>query len=214
MFRLASLLYALPVAALACGDPVCVVDPTGLGLQRIITFEDQTSHMGPGRLIDEPLHIEGAKFGERFAGQDLLSYGNHDVVSGQPEAPLQVVPGAKGQNLSIVYMRPTNVLNGYGSSGFPKRDAQGEGAIAVLFDNDQGVFAFQIRGGEAGTATVQFFARDGREIGRVKLDTVAEGAFGFMRNGPSDVAGFVLTNDDPQGLAIDNIAFDPPRHTS
>jgi len=102
MFRLASLFYALPVAALACGDPVCVVDPTGLGLQRIITFEDQTSHMGPGRLIDEPLHIEGAKFGERFAGQDLLSYGNHDVVSGEPKAPLQVVPGAKGQNLSIV----------------------------------------------------------------------------------------------------------------
>lgn len=210
MFRLASVFFALPVAALACGEPVCVVDPTDLELRRIITFEDQVSHMGPGRLIDGPLQMDGARFGERFAGQDVLSFGHHDVVAGKPTSPLQVVAGAKGQNLSLVYMRPTNVLNGYGVGGFPKREAQGEGAIAVLFDNDQGIFAFQIRGGEAGSATVQFFDRNGREIDRVILDIVGEGSFGFLRNGPSDIAGFVLTNEDPEGIAIDNIAFGPP----
>ena len=88
---------------------------------------------------------------------------------------------------------------GYGTAGFPKRDAQGEGAIAVQFDRDQPALAFDLRGGEGGTAQVQFLRRDGSVITTLQLGPLAE-----------DIAGFVLTNSDDQGLALDNLRFGPP----
>jgi len=208
MLRLIFSLLLLPHMALACETTVCVVDPTTLELSKVITFDDQVSHMGPGRKVDGILALDGASFGERFAGQSIVRFGDHDVVQDLPIAPLTLVEGGEGQNLSLVYMRPTNVLNGYGAAGFPKREAQGEGAIAVLFDHDQGVFAFQLRGGEAGRAQVQFLDRNGAEIGRLTLEPVGEGSFGFVSN--RLIAGFVITNEDPQGLALDNLAFGPP----
>ena len=103
------------------------------------------------------------------------------------------------------------VLVGYGTAGFPKRDAQGEGAIAVQFDRDQPALAFDLRGGEGGTAQVQFLRRDGSVITTLQLGPLAEDTFGFVRNDDtSDIAGFVLTNSDDQGLALDNLRFGPP----
>ena len=152
--------------------------------------------------------MQGAVFGERFAGQSVSAAGDHDRITGRALPPLTVMPGADGQNLSVVYFDGNNVLNGYGAAGYPKRNAQGEGAISALFDEDQSALAFQIRGGEAGTATVAFLARDGSVLARLDLPPPGEHDYGFIRaDGSADIAGILVTNTDPQGLAIDNLRF-------
>lgn len=192
----------------ACDTPVCLVDPDSLDLPRIITFDDTTAGFGPGFLIEDLLIMRGAVFGERFAGQTVTAIGDHDSITGQATGPLTVLPGAPGQNLSIVHFSGNNVLNGYGVAGFPKRHAQGEGAISFLFDANQSALAFQVRGGEDGGAFVTFFKRDGGVIDTIKLPPPGEFAFGFLRvDGTADIAGVLLTNTDPQGLALDNIRF-------
>lgn len=209
MFRFATLLLALiPGAVLACDAPVCLVDPNSLNLPRIITFDDTRSGAGPGHYIDGILPLEGATFGERFAGQSLTGRAPHDEVTGSAFAPLTMMPGADGQNLSVVHFYGQTVLNGYGAAGFPNREGQGEGAIAVLFDKDQSALAFDLRGGEAGAAYVSFYRRDGSTIGAVPIEPTGEFTVGFLRStGQSDIAGFVLTNTDPQGIAIDTLRF-------
>lgn len=209
MKRLIALLVMLgPGAAWGCDAPVCLIDPDSLTLPRIITFEDVHSGAGPGRRVDDVLPLDGASFGERFAGQTVASLGDHDAIRGRAMAPLTMLPGAKGQNLSVVHYYGQTALNGWGVAGFPRREAQGEGAIAVLFDEDQSALAFDLRGGEAGVATVTFYRRDGATIGAVPVDPTGEFAVGFLRStGQADIAGFVLTNTDPQGLAIDTLRF-------
>ena len=209
MNRLAALLLTfMPGAALACGAPVCLVDPDSLALTQIITFDDMRSGGGPGHKVDDVLPLPGATFGERFAGQAVTLSGPHDQITGAPFSPLTMLPGAAGQNLSLVHFSGNTVLNGYGAAGFPKRDAQGEGAIAVLFDSDQSAFAFDLRGGEEGAAFVSFHRRDGSLISQVPVQPTGEFAVGFLRSdGHADIAGFVVTNNDPQGLAIDTLRF-------
>lgn len=192
----------------ACEAPICLVDPDSLRLPRVITFDDAVAGFGPGHEIKDLLVMRGAMFGERFAGQTVTAEGDHDSITGQASRPLTLLPGAPGQNLSIVHFSGNNVLNGYGVAGYPKRNAQGEGAISFLFDANQSALAFQLRGGEAGNAQVTFFTRDGDIIATVKLPPPGEFAFGFLRSdGTADIAGVLLTNTDPQGLALDNIRF-------
>ena len=209
MRRLATLfLSLLPGAALACGGPVCLVDPDSLSLPRIITFEDVQSGAGPGRYISDILPLDGATIGERFAGQSIVTRGAHDEITGEALAPLTVMPGAEGENFSVVHFYGQTVINGFGQAGFPRRDGQGEGALAVLFDKDQSAFAFDLRGGEDGAAYVSIYRRDGALIGQVAVQPTGEFAVGFLRSaGESDIAGFIITNSDPQGLAIDTIRF-------
>jgi len=194
--------------ALTCETHVCLVDPDSLLLPHIITFDDAQSSRGPGYMVKDILVMSGAVFGERFAGQSVTSRGDHDEITGAALPPLTILPGAPGQNLSVVFFDGNNVLNGYGAAGFPKRRAQGEGAIAFLFDKDQSALAFQLRGGEAGTAEVSFLMRDGHVLTRLALPPAGEHAFGFIRrSGKADIAGVIIVNDDPQGLAIDNLKF-------
>lgn len=207
----ALVLSLLPGVALACGAPVCLVNPESLSLPEVITFEGVSSGSGPGRNVDDILPLPGATFGERFAGQTTLARGAHDEIAGTAFSPLTMLPGAAGQNLSVVHFYGQTVLNGYGAAGFPRREGQGEGAIAVLFDTDQSAFAFDLRGGEEGAAYVTFYRRDGSELGQVPVEPTGEFAVGFLRaTGEDDIAGFIITNTDPQGLAIDTLRFGKP----
>lgn len=200
-----------PMQALACSLPVCIVDPETLTFSRLINFDDQPSAWDPGVQLDEILVLNGARFAERFAGQTRGVAGDFDAVAGDAAAPLTLLPGAPGENLAIVNLYRSNILNGYGPAGYPNVHAQGEGAIAVIFDRDQSAFALQILGGENGRAWVQFLARDGRTLHRTELITNGTLSIGFLRQGEAaDIAGFVVTNQDPQGIAIDNLRFDPP----
>ncbi|MEM6309137.1 MAG: hypothetical protein AAF754_03725 [Pseudomonadota bacterium] len=113
--------------------------------------------------------------------------------------------------MSVVNLNRNNILNGFGPAGFPRPHAQGEGAIAVMFDTDQPALAFEVLGGEAGMVRVQFLRRDGTVIHDVKIATDGTLNLGFFRQDAlADIAGFVMTNMDPQGLAIDNVRFGPP----
>ena len=216
MRHLSALILALlPLSALACGGAVCLIDPDSLLLPEIITFDGTPSGYGPGHEVNDVLALGGARFGERFAGQTLATSGAHDNVQGPAFAPLTLLPGALGQNLSVVNFMGVTVLNGYGSAGFPKRDAQGEGAIAILFDRDQSALSIDLRGGEQGSADVLFLARDGRLIAQVPVTPIGEFSLGFIRmQGGADIAGVVVNNTDPQGIAIDTIRFGKPPNLS
>tara|TARA_R110002110_G_scaffold415424_1_gene649739 strand:+ start:1452 stop:2102 length:651 start_codon:yes stop_codon:yes gene_type:complete len=201
----------LPSGVLACGAPVCLVNPDSLALMEVITFDDIPSGAGPGLHLDDVLPLKGARFGERFAGQRVTAAQTHDQIIGDAFDPLTMLAGAPGQNLSVVRFYGNAVLNGYGHAGYPRRDAQGEGAIAVLFDRDQSALSFDMRGGEAGTAQVTFLRRNGQLLTVVSVHPTGEFTLGFDRTGGiRDIAGFVVTNTDPQGLAIDTLRFGKP----
>lgn len=203
-------LLAAP-AALACDAAICFVDPEDLPLTRIVTFEETQSSQGPGHPVNELLPIGGVVFGERFAGQMILAEGDFDQVSGTVLAPLTLVAGDKGQNLSVVFMQGNNVLNGYGPAGYPKRHAQGEGAMAFQFEEAQAALSFDLRGGEAGTAQALFYRDDGSLIAVLDLPPAGEHGYGFRRaNGARDISGVLILNTDPQGLALDNLRFERP----
>ena len=77
--------------------------------------------------------------------------------------------------------------------------------------NNQSAFAFDLRGGEAGAAHVTVMSRDGAVIDTVPVEPTGEFDVGFLRaQGKADIAGFILTNTDPQGLAIDRLRFGKP----
>ncbi|MEQ6202603.1 hypothetical protein ABMC88_06065 [Sulfitobacter sp. HNIBRBA2951] len=209
MRLLAALIPALlPLPAFACGAAVCLVDPDDLVLPDVITFDETRAGYGPGYPVDDVLALEGARFGQHFAGQRIATRGTHDAVEGAAYGPLTLETGPEGQNLSVVNFMGLTVLNGYGHAGFPKRDAQGEGAIAILFDRDQSALSLDVRGGEDGQARVLFLRRDGSVLAHVPVSPVGEFAFGFIHaRGLAEIAGVVVINTDPQGIAIDTIRF-------
>ncbi|MEZ5715474.1 MAG: hypothetical protein R3D85_10065 [Paracoccaceae bacterium] len=213
----ASLIAAAPAPAAgpdACAAPVCLVARDSLALAHVITFDDVQSGFGIGHPIDTLLIRPGARFGERFSGQTLTPEGDFDRVSGAALAPLTAIPGAPGATLGALRLGPTIVLQGNGPGGFPRENAVGEGAIAVEFDNDQAALAFDLRGGEAGSLEITFLRRDGSEIARLAVSPLGEESYGFARQGNlADIAGILITNRDPQGVAIDNLAFDKDQLT-
>lgn len=204
-------LLILPLPALACDRPVCAVDPMELELEREITFDDLPSSAGPGRAVNDVLALPGAAFGERFAGQSVEADGNFDRVIGQPLAPLALLPGDPARNVAILRLYATNVLSPTGPMGYPRHEATGEGALAILFERPQSALRFDLRGGEGGTATVVFLDPSGAEIDRHDISALSEHSYGFERvDGRADIAGLLVTNADPDGIALDTLAFDPP----
>lgn len=211
MLLRALILTLLPVPAFACDQAICRADPERLNLTQIITFDALPSGWDPGHPVDELLVMDGASFAERFTGQALGVDGDFDTVSGEALPPLTLVPGNPGQTFSITRSLGSNILNGYGPAGFPQVHAQGEGAIAVLFDEDQPALSFQMFGLENGFATIQFLRRNGTVIHTERVRHDGPIVLGFRRLGDiSDIAGLVITNRDPQGVAIDNLRFSPP----
>ncbi|MEM1386933.1 MAG: hypothetical protein AAF626_04180 [Pseudomonadota bacterium] len=187
-------------------------------LSERIDFEQFPSQLSPGINQDAPLVFEGATLGERFAGQVAAEAAFFDTLSGAPEPGLVIRPGAPGQNLTITHIYfQTNQLQGLGPSGYPTRDAGGEGAIAILFEQDQQAFGLKVSAElrpdtpePKGTMTITAHRRDGSVIDRIRvpLDWGRNG-YGFARPGDEDdIAGITIENRDPGGIAIDDIIFD------
>lgn len=210
------LIHALwPGPGRACDRPVCVIDPTDLHFGRTITFDDQPGNFGPGRPVEGVLDLSGASFGEIFAGQVLQATTGFDQISGPALPPLTLLPGGTGQNLSILKVTGATLLSGTGPRGFPMTAATGEGAIAVWFRADQSVLRLDLLGGEGGVAHVQFLARDGTQIDQIDLSPLVDGSVAFRRNAPvADIAGLVISNTDPEGIALNAVAFDGGEQTS
>ncbi|MGI9490736.1 MAG: PEP-CTERM sorting domain-containing protein [Geminicoccaceae bacterium] len=202
-------------AATVDAAPINEVDYFSLSVGQTIDFESIAGGVAPGTNYDDLLNFGGVLIGERFAGQTLSFSGNSDVLSGGPTGPLSLVAGASGQNL-VVASSPiegvfTNAVAGLGRLGFPNFDAGGEGAVAILFDNDQSQFGFQSVGGNLGTANFDFFRRDGSLIEALTPTNLTSNSFGFAREGGiNDIAGISIWNTDLGGIGFDNIIFDIP----
>lgn len=183
---------------------------TGTGL---IDFNSVPSAPFPGLSTDGVLDLDGASFAEHFAGQVLGSAGTFDTVSGSPSDPLVLVPGATNENITVGNAGGVVGIAGLGPDGWPLGSANGEGAIAILFDDDTSEFGLEILGVDASTggATFDFYRRNGTLIDSVTVPLPGDGAFGFVRElGTVDIAGVVITNDDVGGIAIDNVVFEQP----
>ena len=123
----------------------------GIDFDSLATGGAATNYNG---IID----LDGASFAEHFFGQSLSVSGTSDVLSGTPTGAPTLVIGAPGENL-VVLDDPTfgSVLSGLGPEGFAAGyDAYGEGAIAILFDNEQAEFGFGYVGGDLGLAVIEF----------------------------------------------------------
>ncbi|MFT6269801.1 MAG: hypothetical protein ACJAVV_002628 [Alphaproteobacteria bacterium] len=154
-------------------------------------------------------------FAESFVGQTVDAVGNFDLLTGNPVGPLRLLAGDAATNVTAIDGGAGDVGNtaiaGSGPAGFPSPDAVGEGSIAILFDFDQSEFGFDIVGGNGGTATAQFWARDGILLGEIlfNLNSATFQSYGFITdNGERTVAGVSITNSDLGGIGFDNFIFD------
>lgn len=190
-----------------------------------ITFETLPRRAEPGFNLDHPIRVAGAWLGERFAGQSMSHLPGrngtpHDALGhAYGHRPLAIRPGAPGQNLSVAYHRGfgSNAVLPLGPHGFERLSGRGEGALAVVFDSDQWAFGFRLHTDYArplgnssvrGEVRVQTFTRQGYPLDVVVISP-GEGVsnHGFRVTGGALVAGIVITNTDPGGVALDDILF-------
>lgn len=198
-----------PAGALACERPVCAIDPSELSLARLVDFENLPSGFGPGRLYRDVIEADDVSFGEHLIGQARDAQGDYDRIDGPAMPPLRLGRAPRGELLSITRVGTSQVLNGQGPAGFPKREAEGEGAIAILFAHDQAALSFGVVGGEGGTGFVLFLARDGTVLDRHDLPDLREDIRAFHTPGMVErIAALIVMNDDPEGIAIDNLRYD------
>lgn len=208
-------------ATAAQAEPVVQVDPATLipALAGVQDFDHLSLAPEPGLAHDAPLRVEGLTLGERFAGQIVQGH-PHDRLSGTPVAPLALAPPEPGTHLSTAFHPGfgSNALFAVGPDGFDAISGRGEGAVALLFDRDVRAVTLKLHAEYAdplgaralpGRAYLSFFDRGGSVI---DAHAVALGtgviALGFRLDGDGPgVAGISLTNDDPGGLAIDDIRF-------
>ncbi len=210
IFEFAGLVALILMFATSVGaSPINQVSYASLTGTEIITFDDIAGSAGAGTNYDATFVSGGAGFGERFAGQTLGAAGQFDTLSGSPSAGLNTLAGAPNQNLDVLTFSGTNVLTGLGNLGYPSFDAVGEGSFAVVFSTDQSEFGFQLVGGDGGSATIDFFARDGSLIAEIVVDNLANDFYGFSRDGGiKDIGGISITNNDGAGIGFDNLKHD------
>lgn len=215
-----ALAVTLACVQAAAAGPVAQVDPESLALAGRMDFEALPLLPEPGMAHDAPLTAPGLSLGERFAGQAVTG-APHDRLEGAPRAPLALAPAAPGQGLATAFHAGfgSNALFPLGPAGFPAIEARGEGAVALLFADDMRALALQFHADypdplntrpPPGTATLSFFDRAGGLIDRHEI-TLAHGvlALGFVSTGPG-FAGVTITNDDPGGIALDDIRYPLP----
>lgn len=224
MYRLAllCLLLARPLSA-----DITVVPYADLRqqLSNAITFETLPQHREPGFNLDHPLRSAGAWLGEHFAGQSMTQAmaengTAHDALGHLfGHRPLTVLPGPPQRNLSVAFHRGfgSNAILPLGPDGFDALSGRGEGALAVVFDTDQQAVGFRVHTdyaaplgspAQSGKMVVNFFTRQGYALDKHVLEPgVGITDFGFrVAQGPL-IAGIVITNTDPGGIAIDDILF-------
>jgi len=139
----------------------------------------------------------GVSVAEHFFGQTVNDPGGSgfETVSGSPSGPLALTT----TNGGIWDIQGVAGLAG-GSSG----SDIGEGIVSFLFDYDIFSFGTLIGGTNGGSATFDFFARDGSIIDSI-LFGVTNTDFTFSSS--VAFAGVTMSNTDPAGIAYDNIRF-------
>jgi hypothetical protein len=111
--------------------PINQVDYFSLSGTGLIDFEGVPTPDGSTN-FDAILNLSGARFSERFSGQALSFSGTSDVLSGLPSGSLMLQAGAASENILVAEMGSNKGIAGLGVGSL-----NGEGAIAILFDDDQ-----------------------------------------------------------------------------
>lgn len=176
-------------------------------------FEEWSAYAGPSGTAFISLGNEdlGILFGEKLVGQTVTMNGESDVISGTPAVPLVVdtsISAAFGVNVLTFFS--STVIDGLGGVGFPSPSAIGDGAVTVLFNADQHLVGFDLRGTNRGTIRVQFFGRDGSLLGDHVVSNITDSTCVFSSTNPTpDIAALTITNTDMGGLGFDNFLFHP-----
>lgn len=191
------------------------INPSNLSGTEIVDFEDLGLTDYQQVTYDTVFESGFTQFGERFVGQTVTANGNFDVLTGTPSGNLTLAVGLASQNVSAADGGAGDVGNtgiaGSGPLGYPDFDANGEGSIAILFDFDQSEFGMDILGSNFGTATLQFWERDGSLIDEIllHLDESVSYSYGFSTDDNSfSIAGVSIFNNDSGGIGFDNFRFD------
>lgn len=192
----------------ALASDITQVDPASLTTTDLDDFNDLGSETTND---DDLLSRPGFALAERFVGQAQEADGVWDVITALPSAPLTLQPGDPSENLAT-FEAPEpwllTVVAGNGPAGFPNFNAIGEGALSILFESDQSEFGIELEGVEFGCITFDFFRRDGSPIDSETICGAQAQPYAFRRVGNvTDIAGVVMTNTDPSGLAFDNVRF-------
>ncbi|MEX5727004.1 hypothetical protein Ga0609869_000357 [Rhodovulum iodosum] len=224
----AAWLLAALVAGPAAGQGIEAAPHDALAplLDGRIDFEELPALPEPGHNLNHGLAVIGARLGERFAGQRLAEApgpedGRHDAPEGRPDAPLALETGAPGRGLSVSFHRAfgSNALYPLGPVGWPAEDGRGEGSAAVLFTRDacavtlrlhtEYVDALGTNTAHRGDVSFAFYGRDGRLMARLaRRPGGGISGFGFRtETGAPAIAGLLVTNLDPGGIALDDIRF-------
>lgn len=199
--------YDTPQLSSATGL-IVTVDPDSVSCVTKADFEDVAGGDAPGFPYDFPLWSGNILFAERFLGQSISYSGLYDVITGTPSNPLQVQPGATGQNLNV-FTYVSNVLTGLGNLGFPDIDAIGEGSISILLPVSQSRIALDLVGGNGGDATLSFYRTDGSLIDELTVTGLGEFRYGFATGDLSNsIAGILIQTTDPSGVGIDNVCHE------
>jgi hypothetical protein len=186
------------LATPALAAPVNLTPYGALTGTEIVTFNELAGGPHPGTNINSLLVSHGVSLGERFAGQTVSFSGtcfcvaplppnivDHDQLGGAPAGgALTLLAGATDRNLNVTsFVNLSTILFGVGHVGYPGTGAIGEGAVSVLFLSGQSEFGFQVVGGNGGSAFLSFFRADGSLISDITLNGLANGFYGFSREG-------------------------------
>ncbi|MBW6505552.1 MAG: hypothetical protein K0B00_02245 [Rhodobacteraceae bacterium] len=211
--KIGSALALCAFAGAAGAGGITVADCDALNLPIQIDFEDFPRVVN-GTNYDDLLRFPGASIGERFAGQALAEFRTFDLLDLNASAPLRLLAGAPGHNLSVEARgQRQNTLYGLGPMGFEHKSGSGEGAISILFTADQQAIgaSFELEMVYAGSpppgsVRIAFFGRDATLLGEVSFSGQGRTRACFQTEG-AGIAGVSITNTDIQGISIDDIAF-------
>lgn len=211
----------LAAASAMAGPVVQVADPAALAarLSGVQDFEALPLYPEPGVAVDAPIVSAGLTIGERLVGQRLEGH-LHDRLSGHPRPPLALAPARAGTFLATAFHPGfgSNALFPVGPAGAGAIEGRGEGAVALLFDRDTSAVTLKLHAGYGdplgtqpppGHARFAFYDRDGTLLDRLEI-ALASGpvTLGFLpAPGARAIAAITLTNDDPGGIALDDIRF-------
>lgn len=188
----------------------------------VVDFETYPTLPEPGQSVEGLMDFGPVVIGETFAGQPVAMLGGDGTFWDSPggpaaaDAPLRPLPGPVRQNHSVAYHAGfgSNALFPLGLRGFGAIEGRGEGMAAVFLDQDVAGFGVKLHADYAdplgahpppGTATFWFYDRSGQMFDAVPV-ALRSGVqpVGFAMAHPG-IAGVIITNTDPGGIAIDDI---------
>lgn len=196
-------------------------------LDRIEGFEAWPARPEPGHLLSAPHRGDGIRVASHFTGQSpaILTQQTgarfDTLATARALPPLQLETGPPDQGIAIAQHRGfgSNAVFPIGPDGFAALSGRGEGSLAILFDHDQAAVGLLVHADYAdplgtrpaprGTVEVIVLDRDGHVLAR-PVTGLSSGltALGFgTASGAPAIAGLVVLNTDPGGIAVDDILY-------